>query len=161
MNFCQISMVKIVLELLYTDDKEDITAANMTAIINPTIPVGKIWNTNLLVKRFFLVTCLEYLKRAAIRHSLPSGRLAGYGLWYSTTHMKTWFHKDLETTWPPVRTLLRVVLCTFIFGSILTNPSRFMGQFRAWGGQLLIMKILWIPSKGKYWPTPNGWWSGG
>ena len=53
MNFCQISMVKIVLELLYTDDKEDITAANMTAIINPTIPVGKIWNTNLLVKCFF------------------------------------------------------------------------------------------------------------
>lgn len=40
-------MVNIVLALLYTEDSDDITAANITAIIIPTIPVGNKLNTNL------------------------------------------------------------------------------------------------------------------
>ena len=44
-----ISIVNIVLALLYTEDSDDITAANITAIIIPTIPVGNRLNTNLEV----------------------------------------------------------------------------------------------------------------
>ena len=44
---CQMSIVNIVLALLYTEDSDDITAANITAIIMPTIPVGNKLNTNL------------------------------------------------------------------------------------------------------------------
>jgi hypothetical protein len=44
---CQISMVNIVLALLYTEDSDDITAASITAIIIPTIPVGNRLKTNL------------------------------------------------------------------------------------------------------------------
>jgi hypothetical protein len=46
---CHISIVNIVLALLYTEDSDDITAANITAIIIPTIPVGNRLNTNLEV----------------------------------------------------------------------------------------------------------------
>ena len=48
---CHISMVNIVLALLYTEDSDDITAASITAIIIPTIPVGNRLNTNLKYKR--------------------------------------------------------------------------------------------------------------
>ena len=41
------SIVNIVLELLYTEDNEDMTAAIMTAIIRPIIPVGNKLNTSL------------------------------------------------------------------------------------------------------------------
>lgn len=43
----QTSTVKIVALLLNAEDREDITAAIITAIMRPTIPVGRMFNTSL------------------------------------------------------------------------------------------------------------------
>ena len=50
LNSLQMSMVKMVLELLKAEDSEDMRAAIMTASISPTSPVGRISNTSLCDK---------------------------------------------------------------------------------------------------------------
>ena len=47
LNSFQISIVKMVLELLNADDNDDMRAAIITASIRPTAPVGRMFSTNL------------------------------------------------------------------------------------------------------------------
>ena len=48
------STVKIVALLLNAEDSDDMTAANMTAIIKPTIPVGRMFKTSLQTQQFII-----------------------------------------------------------------------------------------------------------
>lgn len=50
LNISHTSTVKIVALLLKADDRDDMRAAIITAIINPTRPVGRTFNTSLKKK---------------------------------------------------------------------------------------------------------------
>lgn len=60
LNIIHTSTVKIVALLLKADDKDDMRAAIMTAIIKPTRPVGRTFKTSLKKKTFAAVKKMKY-----------------------------------------------------------------------------------------------------